>query len=56
VLANAEGLTKGSPYVTIFGAGKLAPGASASVKLKFNAPESGGLNYSLDTVVNAGAL
>ncbi len=56
-LANATGTTlttapKGSPYITAFADGKLAPGASASVKLRFDPPTSGGLDYQIQTVVD----
>ena len=53
-LTNATGITKttspkGSPYV-VASVGKLAPGASATAKLKFNPPTLGGLAYQVRTV------
>ena len=59
-LSNATGMTgstapKGSPYITALAGGKLAPGASATVKLKFDPPAIGGLDYQIQTVVDTAA-
>lgn len=55
-LANAAGTTSyaptGSPFV-VAAAGDLAPGASVNATLEFTSPTSGGISYSVRTVVGA---
>ena len=55
-VVNAAGLTKtqtpkGSPYL-VATSGKLAPGASTTVRLKFSPPAIGGLAYQVRTVTD----
>jgi hypothetical protein len=48
-LADATGVTNGSPYITVLGSTGLSPGQAANVKVQFHNPSNALINFTAVT-------
>jgi hypothetical protein len=48
-MTDATGTRNGSPYITVIGAGSLAPGVAVRVVIQFMNPSNGFINFTAIT-------